>query len=133
MGTPTKVLVVDDNVDCLQLVSRMLRGDAYRVVCVDNGPEALERMESDPPDIVLLDVMMPGMTGFEVLESLRNNSRIADLSVIMLTASTNDDDVMSAYQYGSDYYITKPFTAEQLRYGIDLVLGRETAAAAEPA
>lgn len=133
MSAMTKVLVVDDNADCLQLVNRMLRGDGFQVVCVDNGPEALECLANDPPDIVLLDVMMPGMTGFEVLEALRDNPKNSALPVIMLTASTNDDDVMSAYQYGSDYYITKPFTAEQLLYGIDLVLGRETAAAAERA
>ncbi len=133
MTNATRVLVVDDNEDCLQLVSRMLRGQGFDVMAASDGAGALEILTDESPDIVLLDVMMPGMTGFEVLEAVRQSAKNYALPVIMLTASTNDDDVMSAYQYGSDYYITKPFTSEQLRYGIDLVLGRETTAATEEA
>ena len=133
MTDTTRVLVVDDNEDCLQLVSRMLRGQGFDVMAASDGAGALEILTDESPDIVLLDVMMPGMNGFEVLEAVRQSARNYALPVIMLTASTNDDDVMSAYQYGSDYYITKPFTSEQLRYGIDLVLGRETTAVPEEA
>lgn len=133
MEKPTKVLVVDDNDDCLGLVRRMLTGDGFQVIAADCGAKALSLLETETPSIVLLDVMMPDMTGFQVLERIRESAKHYALPVIMLTASTSDDDVMTAYQYGSDYYIPKPFTAEQLRYGIDLVLGRDGAAAPDPA
>jgi DNA-binding response OmpR family regulator len=68
--------------------------------------------------------MMPEMSGLEVLERIKENTATGRLPVIMVTAKTNDDDVMSGYQYGADYYITKPFTAKQLMYGIELVLGK---------
>jgi DNA-binding response OmpR family regulator len=133
MATTIRVLVVDDNDDCLKLVGSMLRGQGFEVLSANNGGAALDLLVENTPDIVLLDVMMPGMNGFEVLEAIRQSAKHYALPVIMLTASTNDDDVMSAYQFGSDYYITKPFTSQQLRYGIDLVLGRETAAVSEEA
>lgn len=133
MATTTRVLVVDDNDDCLRLVGSMLRGQGFEVLSANSGAAALDLLAENTPDIVLLDVMMPGMNGFEVLEAVRQSAKHYALPVIMLTASTNDDDVMSAYQFGSDYYITKPFTSQQLRYGIDLVLGRETAAVSEEA
>ncbi len=129
MADSTKVLVVDDNPDCLTLVGRMLGSHGYRVLSAQSGPAALEILETEIPDILLLDVMMPGMTGFQLLEKLRESAKHYALPVIMLTASTNDDDVLTAYQFGSDYYITKPFTSEQLRYGIDLVLDRPASAA----
>lgn len=133
MAQRTKVMVVDDNADCLRLVGRMLTTQGFDVLSAQSGAAALEVLQTESPDILLLDVMMPEMTGFQVLETVRENARHYALPVIMLTASTNDDDVMTAYQYGSDYYITKPFTSEQLRYGIDLVLGGQTAVMAEQA
>jgi DNA-binding response OmpR family regulator len=133
MATTTQVLVVDDNDDCLKLVRSMLRGQGIEVLTANSGAAALDLLAENTPDIVLLDVMMPGMNGFEVLEAIRQSAKHYALPVIMLTASTNDDDVMSAYQFGSDYYITKPFTSQQLRYGIELVLGRETTAVSEEA
>ena len=75
-------------------------------------------------DLVLLDVMMPEMSGIEVLQQIKDNSQTGRLPVILVTAKTHDEDVMVGYQYGADYYITKPFTAKQLLYGIDLVLGK---------
>lgn len=121
--------MVDDNADCLQLVDRMLSSQGFRVLSAQSGAAAVDLLKAESPDVLLLDVMMPGMTGFEVLANVRESSRHYALPVIMLTASTNDDDVMTAYQYGSDYYINKPFTADQLRYGIDLVLGNQAAVA----
>ena len=130
MTNPTTVLVVDDNEDCLLLVHRMLDVPGFRVLSANSGGDAIEILQEESPDIMLLDVMMPGMTGFEVLTALRESARHYALPVIMVTASTNDNDVMTAYKSGSDYFINKPFTADQLRYGIDLVLGGKPAAAA---
>ena len=78
--------------------------------------------------MVLLDVMMPGMSGLEVLEKLRAEPRNARIPVILLTAKTQDEDVISGYRYGADYYIPKPFTSKQLLYGIRLVLGESVPA-----
>lgn len=129
MSNQRTVLVVDDNPDCVQLVNCMLSTEGYRVLSATSGADAIALLEHESPDILLLDVMMPGMTGFELLTAVRESAKHYALPVIMLTASTNDDDVMAAYQYGSDYYINKPFTADQLRYGIDLVLGALSATA----
>jgi len=131
MTQSTTVLVVDDNVDCLALATRMLEGHGFEVLAADSGANALEVLETQTPDVVLLDIMMPGMTGFQLLARIRESAKHYALPVIMLTASNNDDDVMTAYQDGSDYYITKPFTAQQLQYGIDMVLGRDAIAAAK--
>ncbi|HXQ20557.1 MAG TPA: response regulator, partial [Candidatus Acidoferrales bacterium] len=67
---------------------------------------------------------MPEMSGLEVLQQIKENAQTGRLPVILVTAKTHDEDVLSGYQYGADYYITKPFTAKQLLYGIDLVLGK---------
>ncbi len=128
MSASTTVLVVDDNVDCLALATRMLQANGFDVLSANSGAQALSVLENHVPDVMLLDIMMPDMTGFQVLERVRESARTYALPVIMLTASNNDEDMMSAYQTGSDYYITKPFTAQQLRYGIDLVLGKDAAA-----
>jgi len=82
--------------------------------------------------VILLDVMMPEMSGFEVLEKIKTTHATSKVPVIMVTAKMQDEDVMTGYQHGADYYITKPCTAKQLLYGIGLVLGRAEAAAAEP-
>jgi DNA-binding response OmpR family regulator len=76
------------------------------------------------PSCLLLDVMMPRMSGLEVLKALKADPATADIPVIMVTAKTTDDDVLHGYQEGADYYITKPFTADELIYGVNLVLGR---------
>jgi DNA-binding response OmpR family regulator len=75
---------------------------------------------------MLLDVMMPRMSGLDVLKALKANPETASIPVIMVTAKTTDDDVLHGYQQGADYYITKPFTADQLLYGINLVLGNQS-------
>ena len=89
-----------------------------------SGTAALDILKSEKVDLVLLDVMMPEMSGLEVLQHIKDNAHTGRLPVILVTAKTHDDDVMSGYQFGADYYITKPFTAKQLLYGIDLVLGK---------
>ena len=125
MGQIRVALIVDDDADCRQLVDRMLSREDYDVISAESGEKALEILKSTVPDVVLLDIMMPDMNGFQVLEKIRESSKHYALPTIMLTAKSSDDDVMTAYQYGSDYYITKPFTSDQLLYGIDLVLGQK--------
>lgn len=119
-----KVLVVDDNPDSITIIRSILEAHGFAVQVAESGREALSKLEKEPPSVVLLDVMMPEMSGLEVLEKIKNDSMTAKIPVILVTAKTQDEDVLVGYQYGADYYITKPCTSKQLLYGIGLVLGR---------
>ena len=122
------VLVVDDNPDSIRIVESILKGSGYEVAAATSGQEALDAIDAKPQAVILLDVMMPGMSGLEVLEKLRAEPRNGRIPVILLTAKTQDEDVISGYRYGADYYIPKPFTSKQLLYGIRLVLGESVSA-----
>jgi two-component system alkaline phosphatase synthesis response regulator PhoP len=127
-----KILVVDDNLDSIMILRSILETQGYEVATAASGALALEELQRGVPDVVLLDVMMPEMSGFEVLQRIKETHATSKIPVIMVTAKMQDEDVMIGYQHGADYYITKPCTAKQLLYGIGLVLGRvEQAAAAE--
>src|SRR5215468_4464966 len=117
----TRILVVDDNADSVAIMQTILENRGYEVTVALTGAAALEQLKAKPTDLVLLDVMMPEMSGLEVLEQIKADAATRSVPVILVTAKTHDDDVLSGYQYGADYYITKPFTAKQLVYGIDLV------------
>ena len=116
------VLVVDDNIDVLMIFREILDAHGFAVETAQSGREALERLEGQP-SVVLLDIMMPEMSGLEVLERIRTNPATVDLPVIMVTARVQDEDLVTGYQHGADYYITKPCTPAQLLYGINLMLG----------
>jgi CheY-like chemotaxis protein len=126
----TKVLVVDDTADSIMILRSILTNNGFAVTTAQSGLEALEALKKDIPDLVLLDVMMPEMSGLEVLERIRSNAVTSKIPVILVTAKTQDEDVLAGYQYGADYYITKPCTAKQLLYGISLVLGKQEQPAA---
>ena len=119
------ILVVDDNEDNVDIARQMLLSRGFEVRVAYNGPSALASVEQQRPDLVLLDVMMPQMSGMEVLDRLRANPATAGVPVILVTAKDQDEDLLAGYKYGADYYITKPFSAKQLLYGIGLVLGTE--------
>jgi CheY-like chemotaxis protein len=119
-----KVLVVDDNPDSVAIMRGILEGRGYDVAAAHSGTEALQFLEKETVDLVLLDIMMPEMSGMEVLQRIKDDTATGRLPVILVTAKTQDEDVLSGYQYGADYYITKPFTAKQLLYGIELILGK---------
>ena len=125
------ILVVDDIADCRGVLAAMLEGQGHTVRTADCGEAALASIASKRPDVVLLDVMMPGMSGLEVLERVRSTPVTASLPVILLTARSGDDDMVNGYQKGADYYIPKPFTVRQLVRGLAMVLDRgdETRAA----
>jgi DNA-binding response OmpR family regulator len=123
----TRVLVVDDNEDNLRIVNQILKTRGWEVRLARDGASALAAVEAERPDIILLDVMMPEMDGMQVLDRIRASPRSASVPVILVTAKGQDDDVLAGYKGGADYYITKPFTARRLLYGIDLVLGGRSA------
>jgi len=103
-----RILVVDDNEDNRQVLSRRLRRQGYEVDLADSGPAALEALAGGAYDAVLLDVMMPGMSGIEVLEKLREMHGKTELPVIMATAKTDSVDVVDALRRGANDYVTKP-------------------------
>jgi len=108
VSEPATILVVDDLPANRELMSRRLERSGFRVVCAASGPEALEVLKRGPVDLVLLDIMMPGMTGFEVLKTVRLARSPAALPVIMVTAKTDSEDVVEALSLGANDYVTKP-------------------------
>ena len=123
------ILVVDDNADSVMILRTILEGSGFSVLTALSGAEALEHLARQVPDLVLLDVMMPGMSGYTVLDKIKETHATSRVPVILITAKVQDEDVLTGYQHGADYYITKPCTAKQLLYGIGLVLDRVEAAA----
>lgn len=119
-----RVLIVDDNPDSIAIMRSILESRGYDVAAAQSGAEALDFLQRETVNLVLLDIMMPEMSGTEVLQRIKDNAVTGRLPVILVTAKTQDEDVLSGYQYGADYYITKPFTAKQLLYGIELILGK---------
>jgi two-component system KDP operon response regulator KdpE len=115
------ILVVDDERHIAQLVRMNLQIEGFRVVTASSGSEALERVREDMPDLVLLDVRMPELDGFETLQLLRE---ISDVPVIMLTVRSDEDDIVRGLRLGADDYVTKPFRARELSSRIRAVLRR---------
>lgn len=111
---PKKILAVDDEKHIVRLVQVNLERAGYTVVTANDGKEALQKVSEEHPDLVVLDVMMPYMDGFEVLQNLRRNPSTRDIPVIMLTAKAQDADVFKGWQSGVDCYLTKPFNPMEL-------------------
>jgi len=111
---PKKILAVDDEKHIVRLVQVNLERAGYEVVTANDGKEALQKVQEEKPDLVVLDVMMPYMDGFEVLQNLRRNPSTREIPVIMLTAKAQDADVFKGWQSGVDCYLTKPFNPMEL-------------------
>ena len=109
-----KILACDDEKHIVRLVQVNLERAGYQVVTANDGKEALQKVAEENPDLVVLDVMMPYMDGFEVLQNLRRNPSTRDIPVIMLTAKAQDADVFKGWQSGVDCYLTKPFNPMEL-------------------
>lgn len=118
------VLVVDDEAPIVRLLRATLEADGFSVVTADRGAAALNIINTERPDLVVLDVMMPEMDGFETLRRIRNQSQIPKVPVIMLTARTGDIDKLQGFQSGADDYVTKPFNPDELLARITAVLRR---------
>src|SRR5687767_7180557 len=109
-----RILVVDDNDTNLDLLSRRLERKGYAVTTAASGPDALELLDKEPFDLVLLDVMMPGMTGIEVLQIVRRTRAPESLPIIMTTAKSEASDVVEALDKGANDYVTKPIELDVL-------------------
>lgn len=108
------VLIVDDVPKNLQVLGSILRNEDYKVAAATSGKQALEMLDKIRPDLVLLDVMMPGMDGFEVCKIIRSRPETAGIPIIFLTASTGTDDIVKGFSVGAVDYVTKPFNSAEL-------------------
>ena len=109
------VLIVDDEYSGRQTLESVLDGEGYRLEMAENGFQALEKARELLPDVILLDVMMPGMTGFEVCQHIRDNKQLAEIPIIILTALDDHDSMLKALEAGADDFISKPFDRYELR------------------
>lgn len=109
-----KILVVDDTPTNIDVLRHIFIDEGFEISIAMNGETALTLVEKSRPDLILLDVMMPGMDGFEICERLKANSRTRDIPVIFVTAKTEVEDIVRGFQVGSVDYITKPFKSEEV-------------------
>jgi len=109
-----RILIVDDEPNIVTSLEFLMRGDDYEVRVARNGEEALQLAESFRPDVVLLDVMMPHRSGFEVCQKIRENPVLGDVKIVMLTAKGRDVEKEKGLDLGANAYITKPFSTKEL-------------------
>lgn len=119
-----KVLVVEDEEDIQELIRYNLAREAYQVTCVTRGEEALPKALSISPDLMVLDLMLPGVDGLEVCRSLKKNPETSAIPVVMVTAKGEERDVVTGLELGADDYVTKPFSPKILLSRIKAVLRR---------
>ncbi len=109
-----KILIVDDVMSNVLLLKVLLTNEKFAIATASNGRQALEQVEKENPDLVLLDVMMPDMSGFEVAQHLKSNPNTADIPIIFLTALNSTADIVKGFQVGANDFISKPFNKEEL-------------------
>ena len=114
METPKRILVVEDERDIADLVVRYLQRDGYRASQVTDGRTALSRAESELPDLIILDLMLPGLDGLEICRRLRQNPRTSAVPIIMVTAKSEETDKIIGLEMGADDYLSKPFSPKEL-------------------
>ncbi len=119
-----KILIVDDDIDTLQLVGTMLERQGFQILAANNGLKAIELAQKDKPDLILLDVMMPGMDGYEVTRRLRTMENTAFIPIIMFTAKAQVDDKVEGFEAGADDYLTKPTHPAELIARVKKILTR---------
>jgi pilus assembly protein CpaE len=119
-----KILIVDDDIDTLKLVGLILQRQGYEVSVASSGAQALEMMNSEVPDLLLLDIMMPEMDGYEIAGQMRSEPKLAEVPIIMFTAKSQLDDKVAGFEAGADDYLTKPTQPRELLAHIKAVLAR---------
>jgi two-component system alkaline phosphatase synthesis response regulator PhoP len=121
-----KILVVDDEEDILELVRYNLSREGYRVTGTLTGEEALRKVRSDAFDLIVLDLMLPGMDGLAFTKTLKNDPRLRNIPIIMLTAKGEESDIVAGLELGADDYITKPFSPKVMIARVRTALRRHT-------
>ncbi|AFV23460.1 response regulator receiver protein [Methanolobus psychrophilus R15] len=121
-----KILIVDEEIDASTALKLALETEGYNVIEALDGYEGIMKAKSENPDIILLDIMMPGMDGFEVCQLLKADPASRHIPIIMLTAKGEVDDKVEGLELGADDYVTKPFNLKELKARIRIVLRRGT-------
>jgi DNA-binding response OmpR family regulator len=124
---PRRVLVADDDPDILKVVAANLTAEGIQVETAANGIEAQAAALRIAPDLIILDVNMPGRTGLEVLAALRARPETSDIPVVLLTARSSDADIWEGWKAGAAYYLTKPFDTDQLLHYVNFLFDSKTA------
>ncbi len=122
-----RVLIVEDEVDIATLVAFNLERAGFAVDMVHNGREGLEKIQKDQPDLVILDLMLPGMDGLQVIKEMQRDTRTHSIPVLMLTAKSQIDDRIKGLETGADDYLTKPFSPKELVLRTQAILKRNQA------
>jgi DNA-binding response OmpR family regulator len=125
------ILVVEDDADIQQLVSYNLIKSGFNVTCADSGEEAMELLEKEQVDLIILDLMLPGKNGFEICSLIRNDQERSQPPIIMLTAKSEEDDIVTGLSCGADDYVTKPFSPRVLIARVQAALRRKQEPSAE--
>jgi DNA-binding response OmpR family regulator len=120
----TDVVVADDDDDIRDLVELKLTQSGYQVRACANGVDALEEIRRDPPDLAVLDVMMPGLSGIDVLREIRSDDALREVRVVLLTARSRDTDVDMGFTTGADDYLIKPFSPRELVHRVAALVAR---------
>lgn len=123
-----KILIIDDDIDTLKLVGLMLERQGYQIAVASNGTIGLSKASSERPDLILLDVMMPDMDGYQVTERLRSDPSLSHIPIVMFTAKTMVDDKVKGFESGVDDYLTKPTHPAELTAHVKAVLSRSISA-----
>ncbi|HNS31709.1 MAG TPA: response regulator [bacterium] len=109
-----KILIIEDEHDVFMSLSLILKSHGYIVSGAPDGEEGLKKFKKEKPDLVILDVSMPGMDGWQVLEKIKAGFISRRVPVIMLTGKSGEEDKIKGYSYGADYYVTKPYNIDKL-------------------
>jgi len=118
-----KVLIVDDEANIVISIEFLMKQAGYNIEIANDGEEALEKAESYRPDLILLDVMMPKINGFEVCRRIRSNPDWKDMKIVMLTAKGREVEVTKGLALGADSYVIKPFSTKELMAEVKFILG----------
>ncbi len=121
---PQKILIADDDVETLRLIGLMLQRQGFEISAASNGAQALEMCHNTLPDLIILDVMMPDMDGYQVTRQLRQDAGTADIPILMFTAKSQVEDKVTGYEAGVDEYITKPIHPAELVARVKALLSR---------
>ena len=124
---PRRVLIADDDVDALRLVGMMLERQGYEILAAANGQQALQKAIETQPDLLILDVMMPDMDGYEVASKIRSHPATESIPILMFTAKTSVNDKIAGFQAGADDYLTKPIHPRELASRVEALLERQHA------
>jgi two-component system, OmpR family, response regulator RpaA len=121
---PTNILVIEDDEIVSRTIERCLRGDEFHITVAGTGVEGLQKARRQPPELIILDVIMPGMDGYAVCREVRADPILKDIPILFLTAKSKDDDKITGFTAGADDYLSKPFNLDELTLRVRAILRR---------